>query len=413
MAVPMMRHPGLLGPAMQLQRPSLAPNGGLLNPSPMAPTLPMGPSNFDPWPTKPGFPPAPMPPASRGERFGAHMRDRFADIMSPEVMLPVAVAMMAGDNWRQSAAGGMLALGQGVVGKRRRNSTVEMLKTEDPQLAEWVESGAIDPKDAFTIFAQERKARANMKDNESYFGNVIKGVGPDGKPAYFQTSNQGNIKQVQLPDGFRPEENWEKLDLGTHWLIRNTRDGTQQMVPKELYQEGFQSTSGAEDAKAAAARRANLPKVESTASQMLSTLDALEKHPGFTGAVGWQGNIPDWMIPSGTDAAGFMSQLQQVQGQAFLQAFESLKGGGQITQIEGEKATAAISRLSRNLSEAEFKAAIQELRATINRGLERARRGVVVDASGQEVPAGSQAGTGGTPAPSGRMRFDANGNQIQ
>ncbi len=40
----------------------------------------------------------------------------------------------------------------------------------------------------------------------------------------------------------------------------------------------------------------------------------------------------------------FNAMLDQVQGGAFLQAFESLKGGGQITQIEGEKATQAIVR---------------------------------------------------------------------
>lgn len=159
MAVPMMRYPGLLAPPQQMQPYPMPAHGGMLTPRPMAPPVPMAPAGgFDPWPTKP---PTGLPPTGAG-RFGEHMRERFSDIMAPEVMMPVAAALMAGDNWRESAAGAMSALGQGVVGKRRRSRTVEMLAKEDPKLAEWVESGAIDAKDAFSIYAMDRKARASQ-----------------------------------------------------------------------------------------------------------------------------------------------------------------------------------------------------------------------------------------------------------
>ena len=51
-------------------------------------------------------------------------------------------------------------------------------------------------------------------------------------------------------------------------------------------------------------------------------------------------------IVPGTERAGARSYLDQIGGQAFLQAFESLKGGGQITEIEGTKATTALTRLT-------------------------------------------------------------------
>lgn len=150
------------------------------------------------------------------------------------------------------------------------------------------------------------------------------------------------------------------------------------------YDTSRMRAEGAETGKAVVARREALPKVEGQAKNMLDTLDRLEKHPGFETAVGWQGNIPDRVIPAGTQTAGFISLLNQIQGQAFLQAFETLKGGGQITEIEGKKATDAITRLSRNLSEEEFKDAIGEIREVISTGLERARKGITVNGGGPQ-----------------------------
>ena len=41
-----------------------------------------------------------------------------------------------------------------------------------------------------------------------------------------------------------------------------------------------------------------------------------------------------------------MTNLNQASGQAFMQARQALKGGGQITDYEGKRAEAAISRIS-------------------------------------------------------------------
>ena len=41
-----------------------------------------------------------------------------------------------------------------------------------------------------------------------------------------------------------------------------------------------------------------------------------------------------------------MALLAQLDGELFMQAYAGLKGGGQITQIEGEKATQQIANLN-------------------------------------------------------------------
>jgi hypothetical protein len=93
-------------------------------------------------------------------------------------------------------------------------------------------------------------------------------------------------------------------------------------------------------------------------------------HPGFSSAVG--AGLPLRFVP-GTDAADFQTRHDQLKGESFLQVFETLKGGGSITNIEGEKGTAAINRMSLAQSEKEYVAAAQDLKTIIDKGLQNAR----------------------------------------
>lgn len=93
----------------------------------------------------------------------------------------------------------------------------------------------------------------------------------------------------------------------------------------------------------------------------------------------------DKPIP-GTKAAGFMAKFDQLQGQQFLEAYQSLKGGGSITEVEGEKATKAISSMQLATSETEFRKAAKDYQEVIDKGLERARKGIVVGATRSQQP---------------------------
>ena len=73
----------------------------------------------------------------------------------------------------------------------------------------------------------------------------------------------------------------------------------------------------------------------------------------------------------GTDAANYKTVADQIGGTAFLQAFESLKGGGQITEVEGKKATDAMARLSTTQSDDEYKKSLEELRWVMVNGQRR------------------------------------------
>jgi hypothetical protein len=93
-------------------------------------------------------------------------------------------------------------------------------------------------------------------------------------------------------------------------------------------------------------------------------------HGGFEGVVG--AGIPGVRFIQGTQAAGFDALLEQVQGGAFLKAFNDLRGGGAITQIEGEKATTALTRVRRAQSEIEFVKAAREFVEILRNGIKNA-----------------------------------------
>lgn len=114
----------------------------------------------------------------------------------------------------------------------------------------------------------------------------------------------------------------------------------------------------------------------SSIQAQISVIDKALNHPGRETATGLSGVLDPRNYLPGTNARDFQVVLDQLNGSAFMQAFESLKGGGQITEIEGNKATAAIARLNRAQSDAEFQIALKDLRDVMSKGLSRLGGGV-------------------------------------
>jgi len=107
------------------------------------------------------------------------------------------------------------------------------------------------------------------------------------------------------------------------------------------------------------------------ANDMLGVIEMLDKHPGRETATGASGAIDPRNYIPGTDAKDFSVALDQLKGKTFLQAFESLKGGGQITEVEGKKATEAIGRLNTAQSDKAFKQALGDLRGVVESAVKR------------------------------------------
>ena len=106
------------------------------------------------------------------------------------------------------------------------------------------------------------------------------------------------------------------------------------------------------------------PKMEITSpASMVATIDGILTDPALSSATGILAFTQ--AIP-GTPQRRVGSRIAQLNGQAFLQAFESLKGGGQITEIEGQKATEAVGRLDSAQRTEDYVASLTELRDILN-----------------------------------------------
>lgn len=165
--------------------------------------------------------------------------------------------------------------------------------------------------------------------------------------------------------------------------------------------------AGTERGKTAAEAQAALPGAIATAKQGVELIDqmigdlnvddkgklisggAKKPHPGFSVGVGASVQ-PGLQYVPGTDKAGFYALKDQVMGGAFLEAFKTLKGSGQITEIEGTKATSAITRMSTAQNEVEFVKAAREFQDVIRAGAGRAdsaaRRGAGAPAAATGAP---------------------------
>lgn len=174
----------------------------------------------------------------------------------------------------------------------------------------------------------------------------------------------------------------ELMDKGDGRTVRNVAP---QIANKEAVEEVGKLRGRSE---------ADLPRMIDNAAQALDVIDQIRKHPGKyygTGAI--LGNLP--AIP-GTPQAGFVDLVDQAKGKTFLEAFNSLKGGGQITEAEGKKAEQAIARLNRARSQEDFDKALADLEQVIQAGAIRGYR-----AAGQK-PQPVQPSPGGGSIPPGQ-----------
>lgn len=154
----------------------------------------------------------------------------------------------------------------------------------------------------------------------------------------------------------------------------------QRYLPDELAmrtQAAIQQAGGSAQAKGEAEARLDavqsLPRVVQESTNAINLIDQALNHPGLATAVGASGRADPRNYLPGTDATDFRVLLDQIKGGTFLQAFQSLKGGGAITEVEGTKAEQAIARLNRDQSEPAFRQSLNDLRDVARSAIIRAQ----------------------------------------
>ena len=202
------------------------------------------------------------------------------------------------------------------------------------------------------------------------------GVQPTvGTTPRFFPNQDGTYTEVRYDSaGNRITETVDKLPINVDVKTADTR---QRIAEQQEY--------GKAVGKEQAARELELPQVQVSADSLVGTIDKmLSNDEGMSKAVGVRSAIPT--IP-GTAAADYEADYNKVKGETFLQAFQQLKGAGQITEIEGQKAEQAISSLALTQSPAAHRQALQDLRDVTMSGLERAKKAAGVDDEAPATPA--------------------------
>ena len=167
--------------------------------------------------------------------------------------------------------------------------------------------------------------------------------------------------------------------------VTATKTAEAPFIQTEAENKAFGQAKGEGQAKAQMALPTAIVNVETglgVIDQMIGKRDASGKlkmeagnkvHPGFNTYVGATA-APGLRFIEGSDTASYEALHKQLEGQGFLDAFEALKGGGAITEIEGTKATKARLRMNKAQSKEEYVKAALEYRAVLQKGLENARK---------------------------------------
>jgi muramidase (phage lysozyme) len=237
-------------------------------------------------------------------------------------------------------------------------------------------------------------AKRNDPNARDKFGNnPVWGKDKNGKWVLFQLNNAGGLAPAAAPDGIDlVPPGVGQLDLGTSFGIRDRAGAIIGDVPKDVSGEAAQKEIG----KSQGAAQFDLPRIEDNAAMMTGILDRMKTHPGRAGSTGFI----EGMLPSRTaDQVDFQSLVNETKGQAFLQAYQTLKGAGQISEAEGAKAEQALSRLgNQRISDEEYLRAIDDFEGVIRTGLARARKQAGVPEAGAGQPQsqdGSRTTSGG------------------
>jgi len=121
-------------------------------------------------------------------------------------------------------------------------------------------------------------------------------------------------------------------------------------------------------AEAAEGARQQLGGTVQQANEALGLIEAIRNNPAIGWRTGLTGQAP--AIP-GTPGADFDAMADQLKGKVFLEAFQSLKGAGAITEQEGKAATVAIARLNRAQSKEGYLKGLADLEQVIKAGVRR------------------------------------------
>lgn len=205
-----------------------------------------------------------------------------------------------------------------------------------------------------------------------------------------QQTTPSAIREYQYYTQLTPEQQQEYLRVKRQeqWLNAGgqfVNPAGAAPIVKTLAPENLPEVRGAQAAESAkgtavggatGTAEISLPDQIASAELTLKNIDELignkekgiPEHPGLSQAVG---PISSKLPTISDTTADFESRLDQIKSGAFLQSVKQLQGMGALSNIEGEKATDAQTRMKTATSEEGFRKAAEEYRTVVQKGIQR------------------------------------------
>lgn len=208
----------------------------------------------------------------------------------------------------------------------------------------------------FTQWMEKKKSMAG-----EYAKQLVYGQNEAGDVIPMQAGSKGDLKASGLPPGVKMQRDPIKFDAGTHFVLMDpTTRQPIATIPKNVDEVARQKEAGGLQGKA----QGDLPAMESLGTDIIKKIEAVSADKNLDKMIGYRGYLPN-VTP---EARTLASKIEQLKGQAFLQAFQSLKGAGAITEMEGAKATAAMARMQEMVqSGQDYREALADFKSEVQR----------------------------------------------
>ncbi len=231
-----------------------------------------------------------------------------------------------------------------------------------------VSTGSVPPGTSFTDF-QQLKGSVNSKLGMQ----GIPLTDEQGNIAYGQLGNRpgGGMQLAKPPEGYQVANKLLKQENATHTWLADPNTG--QIAPGTYQSKNVEEGARQKEVgKEGGAAQINLPVVENTVNRAVNDINKVMTHPGQSMASGpILGRLPG----IAGKQLDYVERVDQLKAEAFLSSYvNALKGGGQISNIEGEKGTVARARLNRAKNTEDFNSALQDLKGLMQQDLVAARR---------------------------------------
>lgn len=250
-----------------------------------------------------------------------------------------------------------------VQGLRQARDRGEDVGAAFDNLAGTLPSLGVNPDD---IPAMRQAVVDNPAILDDYLAALTGGVKEPGKAR--DLSEKEQARQIMNdPNASVPDKQWAASVMGGKAAAAASGTGS---ALERASQDIFQRLDILEGANVPEDEREEFTKVQ----------ESIFGLPGFgaarRGGFGAYGTVP------GSSAADYAANFDALSADIRSAAFETLKGGGQITEKESEFAANAIAKLSRNTSPEEYRRELGRIRAYMENLMGVAAR----RANGEEVP---------------------------